>query len=147
MLNGRKPGRAAAAQVGLFGIVWVKNADNSPHLVAPWPDAAVSGFDLGFVDLRTGFIDHDHGTIRTAIGDVNRDLPRDLIRGFLRIALVAAIETDRVLKPDPIGYVEMKNRHWHSSLGSMPQGEACSGNAVSDALSKAGNHIEARRPH
>ena len=30
----RKPGRAAAAQVGLFGIVCVKNADNKPLAVA-----------------------------------------------------------------------------------------------------------------
>ena len=30
----RKPGRAAAAQVGLFGIVCVKNADNKPLAAA-----------------------------------------------------------------------------------------------------------------
>jgi hypothetical protein len=30
----RKPGRTAAAQVGLFGIVCVKNADDKPQAVA-----------------------------------------------------------------------------------------------------------------
>jgi hypothetical protein len=33
MPSRRKPGRAAAAQVGLFGIVWVKNADSEPQAV------------------------------------------------------------------------------------------------------------------
>jgi hypothetical protein len=33
MLAGRKPRRTATAQVGLFGIIWVKNADDKPRAV------------------------------------------------------------------------------------------------------------------
>jgi hypothetical protein len=28
--GGGKPRRTAAAQIGLFGIVWIENADNGP---------------------------------------------------------------------------------------------------------------------
>jgi hypothetical protein len=45
-MSGRKPRRAAAAQVGLFGVVWVKNADNLPHGIlgrTPWAIVTMNG--------------------------------------------------------------------------------------------------------
>jgi hypothetical protein len=31
MMNRLEPRRAAAAQIGLFGVVWIENADGSPQ--------------------------------------------------------------------------------------------------------------------
>jgi hypothetical protein len=46
-MSGREPRRAAAAQVGLFGVVWVKNADDLPHGILG-PDA------MGSIEMKNG---------------------------------------------------------------------------------------------
>ena len=52
----RKPGRAAAPQVGLFGIVGVKNADNKPQAMTGGATADVSGARLRLIVLTKTMI-------------------------------------------------------------------------------------------
>lgn len=52
----REPGRTAAAQVGLFGIVCVKNADNKPQAMASGATADVSGARLRLIVLTKTMI-------------------------------------------------------------------------------------------
>ena len=66
----REPGRAAAAQVGLFGIVCVKNADNKPQAMTGGATADVSGARLRLIVLTK--------TMRSGSGRLSAATPADI---------------------------------------------------------------------
>jgi hypothetical protein len=134
MLSGRKPRRSAAAKVGLFGIVWIENADGRP---------LGSGLDRRLEDFRTSFIDDHDRAVFVAIIKVDRDLPGDQFGGSLRVALVAAIEPDRILQADAIGNIEMKNGHKVPPREVNARGRSVFRSYRWLCRSKTGNH---RRP-
>jgi hypothetical protein len=81
---------------------------------SPWSQSLL---DFSLVDFGAGLIDHDDASALAVIVEIDRDLPGDQIGGFPGVLLVLAIQPDRILEPNAVGNIEMKNGHCGSSCG------------------------------